>query len=175
MSWIARQLGKRTTVLAALGLIAGGNLSKTICYSPALPKLTYFPTVCLSLGMVFCFSLVNSMIGDICDEDELATGVRREGIYFAIYNWWWKVAVSIATVVSGYLQRFTGFIEGADTQSSATLFWLRFWEIGLPPLLCLVGIALLARYPLTEARAYEIKLLLAARKPRERPLAMAPE
>jgi glycoside/pentoside/hexuronide:cation symporter, GPH family len=166
MSWISKQLGKRTTVLAALALIAGGNLSKIVCYSPALPKLTYFPTVCLSLGMVFCFSLVNSMIGDVCDEDELTTGIRREGIYFAVYNWWWKLAVSIATVVSGYLQRFTGFVEGADTQGSATLFWLRFWEIGLPPLLCLAAMALLVKYPLTEARAYEIKTLLAARRQR---------
>jgi GPH family glycoside/pentoside/hexuronide:cation symporter len=166
MSWLSKHLGKRTTVLAALALIAGGNLSKIICYSPALPKLTYLPTVCLSLGMVFCFSLVNSMIGDICDEDELVTGFRREGIYFAIYNWWWKMAVSIATVVSGYLQRLTGFIEGAHTQSSATMYWLRFWEIGLPPLLCLVGIALLVNYPLTEARAYDIKQQLEARNPR---------
>jgi len=166
MSWISKHLGKRTTVLAALAVITGGNLSKIICYNPALPKLTYFPTVCLSLGMVFCFSLVNSMIGDICDEDELVTGLRREGIYFAIYNWWWKMAVSIATVVSGYLQRFTGFIEGAHTQSDATMFWLRFWEIGLPPLLCLIGVALLVNYPLTEARAYEIKKLLEARNPR---------
>jgi glycoside/pentoside/hexuronide:cation symporter, GPH family len=116
--------------------------------------------------MVFCFSLVNAMIADICDEDELATGIRREGTYFAVYNWWWKAAVSLATIVSGYLQRFTGFIEGTDTQSSATLFWLRFWEIGLPSLLCLIGIALLVKYPLSEARAYETKTLLAERKPR---------
>ena len=164
MTSLSKRFGKRATVLAALALIAGGNLAKIICYDPALPRLTYLPTVCLSLGMVFCFSLVNSMISDICDEDELATGIRREGIYFATYNWWWKVAVSIATVASGYLQRFTGFVEGAGTQSSATLFWLRFWEIGLPSLLCGIGIALLARYPLTEARAYEIQALLAERR-----------
>jgi GPH family glycoside/pentoside/hexuronide:cation symporter len=166
MTWLAKRIGKRATVLAALALIAGGNLSKIICYDRALPQLTFFPTICLSLGMVFCFSLVNSMIGDICDDDELATGVRREGIYFAIYNWWWKVAASVATTVGGYLQRGTGFIEGARTQSSATLFWLRVWEIGLPSLLCLIAIALLVKYPLTEARAYEIKALLAARRPR---------
>ena len=169
MTWLSKRLGKRTTVLLALGLIAGGNLSKIICYNPALPRLTYFPTICLSLGMVFCFSLVNAMIADICDEDELASGMRREGIYFAVYNWWWKVAVSIATVVSGYLQRLTGFIEGAATQSDATLFWLRFWEIGLPSALCLLGIVLLVKYPLTEARAYEIKALLKQRKAQATP------
>ncbi|HVZ63385.1 MAG TPA: MFS transporter [Lacunisphaera sp.] len=163
MTWLSKRVGKRHTVLVALALIIGGNLSKVVCYNPSWPHLTMIPTACLSLGMVFAFSLVNAMIADICDEDELNTGVRREGIYFAVYNWWWKVAVSIATVISGYLQRLTGFVEGAGTQSDSTLLWLRVWEIGLPPVLCLVGVVLLLKYPLTEARAYEIKGLLAAR------------
>lgn len=164
MTWISKRLGKRATVLLAFALISGGNIVKIVCYNKAYPYLTVIPTVCLSLGMVFAFSLVNAMIADVCDEDELASGMRREGIYFAVYNWWWKVAVSIATVLSGYLQHFTGFVEGAKLQSDATLFWLRFWEIGLPPVLCIIGAALLMKYPLTEARAYEIKALLKQRK-----------
>jgi glycoside/pentoside/hexuronide:cation symporter, GPH family len=164
MAWLSKRRGKRFTVLLAFALIIGGNLSKIVCYNPAQPYWTIFPTVCLSLGMVFAFSLVNAMIADICDEEELATGIRREGIYFAVYNWWWKVAVSIATIVSGYLQRFTGFVEGAKTQSESTLFQLRAWEIGLPAAICLVSVWLLWHYPLTEARAYEVKAQLARRK-----------
>ncbi|HRE04977.1 MAG TPA: MFS transporter [Opitutaceae bacterium] len=164
MAWLSRRQGKRRTVIFALALIIGGNLSKIFCYQPTLPFLTMIPTACLSLGMVIAFSLVNAMLADICDEDELATGIRREGVYFAVYNWWWKVAVSIATVASGYLQRYTGFVEGAPSQSDSTLYWLRVWEIGLPPALCLVSVGLLYRYPLTEERAYEIKALLKARQ-----------
>ena len=164
MTWLSERYGKRTTVIVALLVIVAGNVSKIVCYNPALPQLTYIPTVCLSLGMVFCFSLVNAMIADICDEEELTSGIRREGMYFAAYNWWWKMAVSIATVASAYLARWTGFVEGAATQSGATMFWLRFWEIGLPPVLCLISVALLARYPLTEQRAYEVKALLKRRK-----------
>lgn len=164
MTLLSQRLGKRTTVIIALLIIIAGNLAKIVCYNPALPQLTFIPTICLSLGMVFCFSLVNAMIADICDEDELATGIRREGMYFAAYNWWWKVAVSIATVVSAYLARWTGFIEGATTQSATTMLWIRAWEIGLPPLLCLVSVLLLLKYPLTETRAYEVKALLRERK-----------
>lgn len=164
MTWLSKRYGKRFTVLLAFALIIGGNLSKIVCYNPAHPYWTTFPTVCLSLGMAFAFSLVNAMIADICDEEELATGIRREGIYFAVYNWWWKVAVSIATIISGYLQRYTGFVEGAKVQSDTTLFQLRAWEIGLPAAICLISVWLLARYPLTEARAYEIKALLKQRK-----------
>ena len=164
MTWLSKRYGKRFTVLLSLAIIIGGNLLKIVCYSRAHPWLTFIPTFCLSLGMVFCFSLVNSMISDICDEDEYATGIRREGIYFAVYNWWWKVAVSIASVASGYLLKLTGFVETMATQSEATLFWIRFWEIGLPPVLCLISAVLLAKYPLTEERAYQIKALLTERK-----------
>lgn len=164
MTWLSKHYGKRATVLLAFALIIGGNLSKIICYNRAHPYWTLFPTVCLSLGMGFAFSLVNAMIADICDEEEFATGIRCEGIYFAVYNWWWKVAVSIASIISGYLQRCTGFVEGAKMQSESTLFQLRAWEIGLPAAICLISVWLLARYPLTEARAYEIKALLKQRK-----------
>lgn len=163
MAWLSKRLGKRTTVLLALSGIVAGDLFKIVCYNRAHPWLTFIPTILLSLGMVFCFSLVNSMISDICDEEELATGVRQEGMYFAVYNWWWKVAVSIASILSGYLLKWTGFNETMATQTESTLFWIRFWEIGLPTLLCLIAIFLLMKYPLTEERAYQIKSLLAAR------------
>lgn len=164
MTWLSKRTGKRFTALLAFGVIIVGNLLKIVCYQRSHPWLTFIPTFSLSLGMVFCFSLVNSMISDICDEDEYASGRRREGIYFAVYNWWWKVAVSIASVASGYLLRLTGFSEAAATQTDATMFWIRCWEIGLPPVLCLGSVWLLATYPLTEARAYEIKTALDRRK-----------
>jgi len=164
MMWLSRRFGKRTTVILSFAVIIAGNLLKVVCYNRAYPMLTFIPTFCLSLGMVFCFSLVNSMISDICDEEEFTTGIRREGVYFAVYNWWWKVGVSIASVLSGYLLRLTGFAEGMAVQSESTLFWIRFWEIGLPSALCMISLFLLMKYPLTEERAYQIKALLAQRK-----------
>ena len=164
MMWLSRHFGKRSTVILSFTVIIAGNLLKVVCYNRTFPSLTFIPTFCLSLGMVFCFSLVNSMISDICDEEEYTTGIRREGVYFAVYNWWWKVGVSIASVLSGYLLRLTGFNEGMPTQSESTLFWIRFWEIGLPSGLCLISLFLLMKYPLTEERAYQIKALLAERK-----------
>lgn len=163
MTWLSKRFGKRATVLLSLSAIVVGDLLKIVCYDRAHPWLTFIPTVFLSLGMVFCFSLVNSMISDICDEEELTTGVRQEGMYFAVYNWWWKVAVSIASVLSGYLLKWTGFNETLATQTESALFWIRFWEIGLPSLLCIIAIFLLLKYPLTEERAYQIKALLAER------------
>ena len=163
MSWISSRIGKKKTVIFSFSLLIFGNLLKVICYNQALPWLTVIPTILLSWGMVMCFSLVNSMNADICDEDELKTGTRREGSYYAVYGWWWKAAVSIAYVISGYLLETTGYNADLGQQAEATLFWLRFWEIGLPAVLSIIAILILSRYSLTEARAYEIKELLKSR------------
>ena len=48
-------------------------------------------------------------------------------------------------------------------QAPQTLFRLRLVEIGLPLLLSIVSILLTLRYPLTEARCYDIKEALKKR------------
>jgi GPH family glycoside/pentoside/hexuronide:cation symporter len=160
MPWITTKIGKKSTVIISFSLLVIGQLSKIVCYNPAIPWLTVIPTVLLSWGMVMCFSLVNSMNADICDEDELNTGTRREGSYYAVYGWWWKAAVSLAYLISGYLLQVTGYNANLVQQSVDTQFWLRFWEIGLPAVLSIIAIIILRQYSLTEDRVYEIKELL---------------
>ncbi|MGA2324577.1 MAG: MFS transporter [Sedimentisphaerales bacterium] len=164
MTYVATRLGKSKTVMIFLIVMALGNSLKVVCYSRTHPWLVLIPTASLSLGFLVLFSLVYSMLADICDEDELNTGKRREGSYQAVYNWWWKIGISGAFFVSGFLLRSTGFNEKLAAQSDSTLFWLRVWEIGLPTVMCLISVLLLIKYPLTEQRAYEIKDLLAKRK-----------
>jgi glycoside/pentoside/hexuronide:cation symporter, GPH family len=164
MIWISSRLGKTNTVIFSFAIITVGQLLKIVCYNQTYPWLAIIPTILLSWGMVMCFTLVNAMNADICDEDELITGKRREGSYYAVYGWWWKVAVSIACVISGYLLKITGYNADFAQQTDSTMFWLRFCEIGLPAALCVVAIVILTRYPLTENRAYEIKDLLAKRR-----------
>jgi GPH family glycoside/pentoside/hexuronide:cation symporter len=163
MSWISSRIGKKKTVIFSFSLLVVGQFLKIFCYSQTYPWLTLIPTVLLSWGMVMCFSLVNSMNADICDEDELNTGTRREGSYFAVYGWWWKAAVSIAYLISGYLLQTTGYSADFGQQTISTLFWLRFWEIGLPAVLSIIAVLVISRYPLTEDRAYEIKEILKSR------------
>ncbi len=164
MTWISSRLGKTNTVIFSFSIIIIGNLLKIVCYNQTYPWLIVIPTVLLSWGMVMCFTLVNAMNADICDEDELVTGKRREGSYCAVYGWWWKVGVSIACVISGYILKLTGYDAELAQQTDSTLFWLRFSDVTLPAVLCIAAIIILTKYPLTENRAYEIKSLLEERR-----------
>ncbi len=163
MTWSSKHFGKAATVRIAIILMIVGTLLKIVCYSRDYPLLTLIPTVLISIGMLVLYTLAGSMIADICDEDELSSGVRREGSFSALYSWWMKMAISAAYLVAGFILAGTGFDHVLAQQSENTLFWLRFWEISLPSALCGAGALLLLKYPLTEERAYANKQNLEAR------------
>ena len=113
---IAPRLGKRNTLVLAIGLMGAAQLAKIVCYNPAWPYLVIIPTVLLSSGMLFFFTLGSSMLGDVCDEDELQCGRRAEGSYYSIYWWFIKVGTALASFVTGALILFTGFDETQVTR-----------------------------------------------------------
>lgn len=116
LDWISPRLGKRNTLVVAILLIATAQLSKVVCYNPAYPYLIVIPTVLLSCGMLFFFTLGSSMVGDICDEDELNTGYRAEGSYYSVFWWFIKMGTALASLISGALILFTLFDETQVTK-----------------------------------------------------------
>jgi GPH family glycoside/pentoside/hexuronide:cation symporter len=111
LNWISPKLGKRNTLIIAMVLMSFAQLSKIVCYNPQYPYLILIPTVLLSIGMLFFFTLGSSMVGDICDEDELNTGKRAQGSYYAIFWWFIKLGTALASFVAGALIVFTMFDE----------------------------------------------------------------
>jgi glycoside/pentoside/hexuronide:cation symporter, GPH family len=116
LNWISPKLGKRSTLIIAMVLMSMAQLSKIVCYNPHYPYLILIPTVLLSAGMLFFFTLGSSMVGDICDEDELNTGKRSEGSYYAIFWWFIKMGTAFASFVAGALIVFTMFDEAQVTK-----------------------------------------------------------
>jgi GPH family glycoside/pentoside/hexuronide:cation symporter len=296
LNWLGRRLGKSRTLLLAILLMCAAQLAKIVCYQPGTlfewqlpswlatqnfrtftfegPYLILIPTMLLSAGMLMFFTLGSSMVGDVCDEDELNTGTRSEGTYYSVFWWFIKMGTAGASFVMGALLVYTSFderqnmlmdavagnvaiikaeseawateqlasadqvakftaevdklaenakklrdhfaerltshpdheshltsllnhadamsksaadLKGATAeskrdellasasalleqsvflrqQSPVTLLRLRIVEIGLPLVLSVVSIILTLRYPLTEARCYEIKELLKSRR-----------
>jgi len=111
LNWISPKIGKRSTLTIAILLMCLAQLSKIVCYSPSYPYLIIIPTVLLSAGMLFFFTLGASMVGDICDEDELKTGYRSEGSYYSVFWWFIKMGSALASLVAGALIVLTMFDE----------------------------------------------------------------
>jgi GPH family glycoside/pentoside/hexuronide:cation symporter len=119
LNWISPKLGKRNTLAIAILLMCLAQLSKIVCYNPRVPYLIIIPTILLSAGMLFFFTLGSSMVGDICDEDELKTGYRAEGSYYSIFWWLIKMGTAFASFVAGALIVLTAFDEFQVTKVDA--------------------------------------------------------
>jgi GPH family glycoside/pentoside/hexuronide:cation symporter len=116
LNWISPKLGKRKTLVIAILLMVLAQASKIVCYNPTYPYLVLIPTVLLSAGMLFFFTLGSSMLGDICDEDELATGHRSEGSFYSVFWWFIKMGTALASLIAGALIVFTMFDETQVTK-----------------------------------------------------------
>ncbi|TVR44562.1 MAG: MFS transporter [Bacteroidia bacterium] len=119
LNWISPRMGKRKTLMLAIGLMAAAQLSKIVCYNPNYPYLIIIPTMLLSAGMLFFFTLGASMVGDICDEDDLKTGKRTEGSFYSIFWWFIKMGTALASFVAGALIVFTMFDQTQVTRVDA--------------------------------------------------------
>lgn len=161
---LSKRVGKRRTMSVAILLMAGAQALKIVCYNPDYPYLTLIPTAMLAAGMLMFFTLASAMVADVCDEDELRTGTRSEGAYYSVFWWFMKMGMAVAYMIAGVLIETTGFDQKVDLQTDRTLLLLRVFEIGLPIGLCAASLILVSIYPLTEARAYEIKAELDARR-----------
>jgi len=113
---ISPKLGKRKTLILAMVFIIAAQISKIVCYNPEHPYLILIPTILLSTGMLFFFTLGSSMVGDICDEEELNTGKRTEGSYYSVFWWFIKLGTALASFIAGALIVITMFDETQVTK-----------------------------------------------------------
>ncbi|MCF7863259.1 MAG: MFS transporter [Kiritimatiellales bacterium] len=164
VTWSATHFGKKSTFLFFLFINLLGHVSKIWCYNPLHPLLVMVPPALIAAGFVAMWTIGASMIADICDVDELDTGARREGSYQAIFGWIMKTGMSVATLIGGVLLVASGFdATNGSAQSSETILWLRILEAGIPILTSVIAIGLIALYPLSEDRMYEIRAELKRR------------
>jgi GPH family glycoside/pentoside/hexuronide:cation symporter len=86
--------------------------------------------------MLFFFTLGASMVGDICDEDDLNTGKRTEGSFYSIYWWFIKMGTALASFVAGSLIVLTLFdqvqvtrVDGIEASVREMRSELQTWQL----------------------------------------------
>jgi GPH family glycoside/pentoside/hexuronide:cation symporter len=142
-----------------------GYALKWICYNPEVPWLLLVPAPLMAFGLGALFTLMGSMIADVCDYDELETHQRREGMFGSIYWWVVKLGMALALAGGGFLLNATGFdvaLQGDQTEQ--TIFLMRFFDAVIPFIASALAIWAVASFPITEQRAHEIRLELEARR-----------
>jgi GPH family glycoside/pentoside/hexuronide:cation symporter len=165
VTWMSTRIGKRKTFFFSTGVSIIGFGLKWFCYTPDQPLLILIPAVLTAFGLGGLFTLMGSMVADVCDLDELNTGERREGMFGSVYWWVVKLGMAVALALSGVLLNFTGFDASLNgNQSEQTLTLMRLFDAVIPMITYAIAIWIVAHYSLTEEKAHQVREELERRR-----------
>ncbi len=165
VTWLGTRIGKRRAFFTAIGLSIVGYGLKWVCYNPDVPLLVILPAPLMAFGLGGLFTLIPAMVADVVDTDELQTHERREGMFGSIFWFMVKLGLAAALGASGYLLNATGFDEAlGGHQTDRTITLMRLCDAGIPMITSAIAIWAVARYPITEERAREVRQQLEQRR-----------
>jgi GPH family glycoside/pentoside/hexuronide:cation symporter len=165
VNWMANRYGKRRTLSVIFAMVLFGALGKWFFFTPGNAwKILFDPLICGPIWTALNV-LMPSMLADVCDEDELRSGQRREGMLGAIFMWIQKTGYSASVLGMGIALEISGFdaaLGGAQTADS--ILTLRLFLAISTAVWAGAAIVLLFFYPITQKRAYEIRDSLEAKR-----------
>lgn len=162
--WLSRRLGKREACLTAIGIVLSSICLLPWLLTPKHPSLSVVAWLISALGMPCTSLMFGSMIADVCDEDELATGMRREGTYSAVNSVANRIMQIALVLVGGFLPRLAGYTDTRAPLTPELLERMKWLLIGVQFAGVGTGAAILWFFPITRARAEKTREVLDARK-----------
>lgn len=161
---MSKKIGKKNAFMVSQGIALVGYASLWFLFVPGKPWMFIFSLPFHSFGIGSLFVLMMSMTADVIDLDELNYGVRREGVFGAIYWYMVKFGFAIAGGLSGLILTIVGFDGNAAVQPEGAVDGLRLFFSGFPMLGTIAAMYLMHDYDVDEARANQIREELKKRK-----------
>jgi GPH family glycoside/pentoside/hexuronide:cation symporter len=166
--WLARRLDKRRAfILGTAAWIA--VLVVLFGLQPYQVSLAYVLAALAGAGIATAYVIPWSMVPDIIEYDQLGTGERREGSYYAFASFFQKLATGTAIWAMSQVLGITGYITptpGAPLpeQPTEVVMGIRLFMGPVPIVLLLLAILFAWRYPITRERHRALRDELAARE-----------
>lgn len=129
----------------------------------------YFLAVIAGFGVSVAYLIPWSMMPDVIELDELQTGKRREGIFYAFMVFLQKMGLALGLFLVGIALQSAGFKERIagqpiPVQPESALYAIRIAIGPLPMVGLILGLILAYFYPITKEVHAEILLKLSERK-----------
>jgi len=164
---VSQRLEKKVVYLLGMGFWIIAQLG-LFFLQPGQITLMYILAITAGFGVSVAYLIPWSMLPDVIEVDELKTGKRREGVFYAFMVLLQKLGLALGLFLVGQALELAGFIEATPgepppEQPESALLAIRI-AIGPIPMLHLIAGAILAWfYPLTREKHQQICLQLAER------------
>ena len=162
--WASKRTDKRRSYM--YGMVFLSAVMITLIFLD--PSLGFSVTLMLAslagVGVSAVHVLTWAMIPDAVEVDELESGARHEGMFYALVTLFRKAASSIAIPMTALVLGWSGYVANSAQQAESAVWAIRIL-IGPVASLFLLGGILFARfYPLTREAHTETREKIAARR-----------
>jgi len=151
--WLARRLDKRRAFIlgSASWIIV---LLGIFTIQPSQVPLAYLLAALSGAGIATAYVIPWAMVPDVVEYDQVRTGQRREGSYYAFASFFQKLATGVAIWAMGLALAWASYItptQGAPlpVQPPQAVQAIRFFVGPVPAMLLLLGILCAWFYPIS--------------------------
>jgi Na+/melibiose symporter-like transporter len=160
--WLARRWEKHR--LLALGMAIYTVATTVLLWVPSGHfSLTAAIWVIGGVGYAAVTVLPTSVLADIVDHGEVATGERRSGAYAALYYLVVKVGLALGVGIAFGLLALVDYDPAAAHHSATDAYNIRLLGFGLPSLLYAGALILYLQHPITKNRQRQLRREIEAR------------
>lgn len=155
-SRVANKIGSKKTMLLSIIFFSLGLIPfwfvKTFIGA-------VFAAAFIGIGLAGTLILIDVFISDIVDEDEIKTGVRREGMYFGINALFIRLAISAQSITMGFVLKSSGFDANlpVSAQPNTVLVGMRLLITFIPLIALVLSYFAYKLYPLDGKKLQEVK------------------
>lgn len=153
---ISTRISKGASYITGMAIFATGLITSYFLSPIYGPIFSVIILTISGIGFSSHYIMPNSIIPDIIELDSARTGIRREGIYYGIWNFLLKVGQAFAGLLIGVTLDIIGFIppqHGTSeiiSQSKTTLNGIALLCGPIPVAIIIIGIIILKKYPINK-------------------------
>lgn len=162
MPRLVRTLGKKKVyIYSAMLTVAGGTI---IFFTPASQVWIGFAGLVVSLVGVLAVNIVVwALEADTVEYGEWRTGVRTEGITYALFSFTRKTGQAVGGALAAYALALGGYKSGA-VQTAEAVFGIQIAAGALPAVMTILAVLVMSKYKLTDAMHARILEEITARR-----------
>jgi glucuronide carrier protein len=155
MPRLVRNVGKkRVYIHSSLISVAGGAI---IFFTPASQVWIGFSGLVMSVVGVLAVNIVVwALEADTVEYGEWKTGVRTEGITYALFSFTRKSGQAVGGALAAYALALGGYKSGGVAQTPEAVLGIQTAAGALPAVLTILAVLVMAKYTLTDAKHAEI-------------------
>jgi glucuronide carrier protein len=162
MPRLVRTIGKkRVYIYSSVLTVIGGTI---IFFTPAGQTWIGFSGLVISLVGVLAVNIVVwALEADTVEYGEWKTGVRTEGITYALFSFTRKTGQAVGGALAAYALALGGYKSGG-AQTADALFGIQLAAGAIPAVLTILAVLVMSKYKLTDAMHAEILAEIQARR-----------